>query len=196
MKTASGRQKLPCQKTLAGVEGLFGPAGLTPAGPPFGRYPSFLSANRQTASGRQKLPCQKTLAGVEGFEPPYGGIKTRCLTAWRHPNILQNRSSLAAQRRFIQSLCDEARHLRRNVSQNPLRFADRVQPQEYASAGSGQTRIAKRRQPVQRSTHGGKSTTHRGSAVVTPTFFKEAANCDGRGIPCQFRGLKHFSRAD
>src|SRR5271168_3483875 len=26
------------------------------------------------------------LAGVEGFEPPYGGIKTRCLTAWRHPN--------------------------------------------------------------------------------------------------------------
>src|SRR6202051_5214859 len=27
------------------------------------------------------------LAGVEGFEPPYGGIKTRCLTAWRHPNL-------------------------------------------------------------------------------------------------------------
>ena len=26
------------------------------------------------------------LAGVEGFEPPNGGIKTRCLTAWRHPN--------------------------------------------------------------------------------------------------------------
>jgi hypothetical protein len=25
---------------LAGVEGLFGPAGLTPPGPPFGRYPS------------------------------------------------------------------------------------------------------------------------------------------------------------
>src|SRR6202167_2425915 len=27
------------------------------------------------------------LAGGEGFEPPYGGIKTRCLTAWRHPNL-------------------------------------------------------------------------------------------------------------
>ena len=27
------------------------------------------------------------LAGVEGFEPPYGGIKTRCLTAWRHPSV-------------------------------------------------------------------------------------------------------------
>ena len=26
------------------------------------------------------------LAGVEGFEPSHGGIKTRCLTAWLHPN--------------------------------------------------------------------------------------------------------------
>src|SRR6184192_1702174 len=26
------------------------------------------------------------LAGVEGFEPPNGGIKTRCLTTWRHPS--------------------------------------------------------------------------------------------------------------
>src|SRR6185437_10672534 len=26
------------------------------------------------------------MAGVEGFEPSYGGIKTRCLTTWRHPN--------------------------------------------------------------------------------------------------------------
>lgn len=23
--------------------------------------------------------------GVEGFEPPRGGTKTRCLTAWLHP---------------------------------------------------------------------------------------------------------------
>ena len=23
--------------------------------------------------------------GVEGFEPPHGGTKNRCLTAWRHP---------------------------------------------------------------------------------------------------------------
>src|SRR6187401_725087 len=28
------------------------------------------------------------LAGVEGFEPPNGGIKTRCLTAWRHPSVI------------------------------------------------------------------------------------------------------------
>lgn len=26
------------------------------------------------------------LAGVAGFEPTNGGIKTRCLTTWRHPN--------------------------------------------------------------------------------------------------------------
>ncbi len=28
-----------------------------------------------------------SMAGVEGFEPPNGGIKTRCLTTWRHPSI-------------------------------------------------------------------------------------------------------------
>jgi hypothetical protein len=25
------------------------------------------------------------MAGVKGFEPLNGGIKTRCLTTWRHP---------------------------------------------------------------------------------------------------------------
>lgn len=29
-----------------------------------------------------------SLAGTEGFEPPNAGTKTRCLTAWRRPNIL------------------------------------------------------------------------------------------------------------
>jgi hypothetical protein len=27
------------------------------------------------------------VAGVPGFEPGNGGIKTRCLTTWRHPNL-------------------------------------------------------------------------------------------------------------
>src|SRR5882672_4182357 len=31
-------------------------------------------------------PFELEVAGVEGFEPPDGGIKTRCLTTWRHPN--------------------------------------------------------------------------------------------------------------
>ena len=26
------------------------------------------------------------MAGVAGFEPAHAGIKTRCLTAWRHPS--------------------------------------------------------------------------------------------------------------
>ncbi len=29
------------------------------------------------------------MAGVLGFEPRYAGIKTLCLTAWRHPNGLR-----------------------------------------------------------------------------------------------------------
>ncbi len=28
------------------------------------------------------------MAGVAGFEPAHDGIKTRCLTAWRHPNVI------------------------------------------------------------------------------------------------------------
>ncbi len=27
------------------------------------------------------------MAGLAGFEPAHDGIKTRCLTAWRQPNI-------------------------------------------------------------------------------------------------------------
>ncbi len=38
------------------------------------------------------------MAGVEGFEPPNGGIKTRCLTAWRHPSELV--SGAASGERF------------------------------------------------------------------------------------------------
>jgi hypothetical protein len=28
------------------------------------------------------------LAGAGGFEPPHGGTKIRCLTAWLRPNVL------------------------------------------------------------------------------------------------------------
>ena len=31
------------------------------------------------------------MAGVPGFEPGHGGIKTRCLTAWLYPNIIQEK---------------------------------------------------------------------------------------------------------
>ena len=31
---------------------------------------------------------EEKMAGVAGFEPAHGEIKTRCLTAWLHPNNL------------------------------------------------------------------------------------------------------------
>lgn len=30
------------------------------------------------------------LAGMAGFEPADAGVKFRCLTTWRHPNIWWN----------------------------------------------------------------------------------------------------------
>ena len=35
-----------------------------------------------------------------------------------------------------------------------------------------------------------------GSQSLRPPACQETANCDGGGIPCQFRGLKHLRRAD
>jgi len=46
------------------------------------RPPTACSGIRNWLSGK--------LAGVAGFEPTYGGIKTRCLTAWRHPSRNSN----------------------------------------------------------------------------------------------------------
>jgi hypothetical protein len=34
------------------------------------------------------------MAGVAGFEPAHAGIKTRCLTAWRHPICLTTETVL------------------------------------------------------------------------------------------------------
>src|SRR6202008_2015603 len=67
----------------------------------------------------RSLPPASTceLAGVEGFEPPNGGIKTRCLTTWRHPKKLgRGRHPLSSrafaerhrQRRAIHSARDKA----------------------------------------------------------------------------------------
>lgn len=34
-------------------------------------------------------PKSPKMAGVQGFEPWYAGIKIQCLTAWRHPNLIE-----------------------------------------------------------------------------------------------------------
>jgi hypothetical protein len=36
--------------------------------------------------GAKSLVSAECVAGAGGFEPPYGGIKIRCLTAWLRPN--------------------------------------------------------------------------------------------------------------
>ncbi len=33
------------------------------------------------------LFCRPNMAGVAGFEPTNDGVRVRCLTAWRHPNM-------------------------------------------------------------------------------------------------------------
>ena len=40
--------------------------------------------------------CVLNVAGVAGFEPAYAGIKTRCLTAWRHPNTVRLTTCIAS----------------------------------------------------------------------------------------------------
>ena len=48
----------------------------------------IMRSARPTPSHRRALRRRpQSMAGVEGFEPPNGGIKTRCLTTWRHPSI-------------------------------------------------------------------------------------------------------------
>jgi hypothetical protein len=39
-----------------------------------------------SAGHREVSEFRECVAGAGGFEPPYGGIKIRCLTAWRRPN--------------------------------------------------------------------------------------------------------------
>ena len=48
--------------------------------------PCARAASRCFARRKREKLSAVELAGVEGFEPPNGGIKTRCLTTWRHPS--------------------------------------------------------------------------------------------------------------
>ena len=40
------------------------------------------------------------LAGVAGFEPTNVGTKSRCLTTWRHPNIIVKNARINEQKYF------------------------------------------------------------------------------------------------
>ena len=61
------------------IDGLTAPVAATVSGAT--RVPS-VCFNRDNGG----KSATEELAGVGGFEPPNGGIKTRCLTTWRHPS--------------------------------------------------------------------------------------------------------------
>ena len=59
---------------------------------------------------------ESVLAGVEGFEPPNGGIKTRCLTTWRHPSSLH---SILTRSATSHAAANGSVRARRNCSNDP-----------------------------------------------------------------------------
>ncbi len=54
-----------------------------------GSHPSVCSADN--IKPVRKDPASFSVAGGEGFEPPHGGTKTHCLTAWRTPNAVRQK---------------------------------------------------------------------------------------------------------
>ena len=61
---------------------LFPPRGFRRILPPSLLTDPLKPAKKSTLSGAFLL------AGMAGFEPANNGVKVRCLTAWRHPNML------------------------------------------------------------------------------------------------------------
>lgn len=49
---------------------------------------------------RPKTQLFSSLAGVAGFEPTNVGTKSRCLTTWRHPNIIVKNVRINEQKYF------------------------------------------------------------------------------------------------
>ena len=114
---------------------------------------------RQCVAGTHKpVRCARSLppasagelAGVEGFEPPNGGIKTRCLTTWRHPSPSADADNdagahltaasgapsalpdLLVHRRVAQAARDEAHPAVRHPRGEPLGLRRTVARQKHA----------------------------------------------------------------
>src|SRR6516164_9726537 len=136
------------------------------------------------------------LAGVEGFEPPNGGIKTRCLTTWRHPSTrarAQNSAGahltaasgslpalpkLLVHRRSVKSPSDEAHPAVGHARRQPFRVRCALACREDAGAGAGQPCAALAREPVERRRNLRRTRAHHRLAVVPPTRLKKGAYCD------------------
>src|ERR1700722_10667796 len=147
------------------------------------------------------------MAGVEGFEPPNGGIKTRCLTTWRHPSRLHNPSyrhiEHRMQRRAVQAPRHKTAPTIRNSRRDALGILRALKAGEYACARARHTRmlpsIARanvRLEPIQRCSYFRITITRDRLADIAGLTRREGAYCDERRISCQFRGLEDLSRAD
>ena len=79
--------------------------------------------SRPFHENRRKSPrARNAWLGREDFEPPYGGIKIRCLTTWRRPKLRRgrpgSRDTHKAARAAPQHACDDIPRRR----QTPLTF--------------------------------------------------------------------------
>ena len=151
---------------------------------------------------RRALRAAHHLAGVEGFEPSYDGIKTRCLTTWRHPNSQTSRFRGTAPPPGVPAgASGRARGPRNRATPvaSPSRAAVRGpaigERREHAAAGARHLRLAPFGEPGERPAHFGTAPGHHRLAIVASTCLQEAANCRLGGFPCQFRSLKHVGGA-
>src|SRR5215469_3450653 len=131
------------------------------------------------------------LAGVEGFEPPNGGIKTRCLTTWRHPSTCARAETsagahltaasdsppalpeLLVQGRGVQAPRDVAHPAVGHARRQALRVCRTAARRKDARAGARQTRAALAREPLERCCHLGRARTYYRLAIVAPTRLKK-----------------------
>ena len=131
-----------------------------------------------------------TMAGVEGFEPPNGGIKTRCLTTWRHPSKVAHAAgrghSTPAPRNSSSNPARAPRRPPRVAALSKLRRCTTRSPSDRAGADCEPANPAPQQLP-------GSARAHR-LAVVAAARFEKAAYCDERRISCQFRGLEYLAR--
>src|SRR5271155_5277449 len=136
------------------------------------------------------------MAGVEGFEPPNGGIKTRCLTTWRHPSRLHNPSSRHIEHRMQRRAVQAPRHKTaptiRNSRGDALGILRALKTGEYARARARHARLLPsiaraemRLEPIQRGSHLRIAITRDRLADITSLTRREGAYCDERRISCQ-----------
>src|SRR5579863_9704592 len=155
----------------------------------------------------------RKLAGVEGFEPPNGGIKTRCLTTWRHPSICPPAEKRAGAHltavsvpppvleklmhgRCVKAPRDVARPAIRYPRCQALGLRSASAGCEHAGAGPSQAGRGETPEPLQGLANLRKLRAHHRLAVVTAPRLKKGGYCDQGRISCQFRALEHSSGAD